>query len=99
MRSGEQVGHFGADLGAALAELRVQLPDDLVLARSSDQPRQVKENIDLFMEALWEAVVLVVIVALVGFREWRSAGWGMNHEPSATGPYAAITAGGMRNPR
>jgi multidrug efflux pump subunit AcrB len=33
----------------------------------------VKENIDLFMDALYEAIALVVIVALIGFWEWRSA--------------------------
>ena len=49
------------------------LPADLIVARTSDQPLQVKENIDLFMEALLEAVALVVLIALVGFWEWRSA--------------------------
>ena len=34
---------------------------------------QVKENIDLFMDALYEAIALVVIVSLIGFWEWRSA--------------------------
>ena len=34
---------------------------------------QVKENIDLFMDALYEAIFLVVIVSLIGFWEWRSA--------------------------
>src|SRR5262249_40281274 len=38
-----------------------------------DQPRQVEENIDLFMDALYEAIALVVLVSLVGFWEWRSA--------------------------
>src|SRR5262249_25866064 len=40
---------------------------------TSDQPLQVKENLDLFMGALYEAILLVVIVSLVGFWEWRSA--------------------------
>ena len=31
------------------------------------------ENIELFMTALYEAVVLVVLVAFLGFWEWRSA--------------------------
>ena len=44
-----------------------------MLARTSDQPRQVEENIDLFMGSLYEAVVLVVLVSLIGFWEWRSA--------------------------
>jgi len=73
MRSREQIADFGRAVDGALAGLRSQLPADLVLARTSDQPRQVKENIDLFMDALYEAVILVVLVALVGFWEWRSA--------------------------
>ena len=73
MRSREQIADFGRAVDAALAGLRPQLPPDLVLARTSDQPRQVKENIALFMDALYEAIILVVLVALVGFWEWRSA--------------------------
>jgi multidrug efflux pump subunit AcrB len=43
------------------------------MARTSDQPLQVKENINLFMNSLYEAVILVVTVSLIGFWEWRSA--------------------------
>ncbi|HMX29438.1 MAG TPA: efflux RND transporter permease subunit, partial [Blastocatellia bacterium] len=49
------------------------LPEDLALARTSDQPLQVKENVSLFMSSLYEAVALVVLVSLIGFWEWRSA--------------------------
>ena len=56
-----------------LAAVRRYLPDDLVIVRTSDQPLQVKENIDLFMDALYEAIFLVVFVSLIGFWEWRSA--------------------------
>jgi multidrug efflux pump subunit AcrB len=73
MRPQEQIAEFGRGIDAALSRLRAQLPPDLIVARTSDQPRQVRENIDLFMNALWEAIVLVVLVALVGFWEWRSA--------------------------
>ncbi len=73
MRHGEQVGVFGEEVNAALDELRGRLPDDLILAQTSDEPRQVEESIDLFMTALYEAIILVVIVAWIGFREWRSA--------------------------
>ncbi len=55
------------------AEVKRYLPDDLVIVRTSDQPLQVKENIDLFMDALYEAIGLVVLVSLIGFWEWRSA--------------------------
>lgn len=73
MRSGMQIGAFGKAVDAALAETKQLLPEDLVVARTSDQPRQVEENVDLFMSSLYEAVALVVFVALVGFFEWRSA--------------------------
>ena len=73
MRSGEQIQKFGAGVNAKLAQLRGFLPPDLIIAHTSDQPLQVKENIDLFMEALYEAIGLVVLIALIGFWEWRSA--------------------------
>src|SRR5580693_7267563 len=73
MRSGEQIQKFGAAVQEKMKQVRAALPSDLVIARTSDQPLQVKENIDLFMEALYEAIALVVLVALVGFWEWRSA--------------------------
>ena len=73
MRSGEQVQKFGASVDQKLEQVRVALPPDLIIARTSDQPLQVKENIDLFMEALYEAILLVVLIALIGFWEWRSA--------------------------
>ena len=42
--------------------MKQYLPDDLVIARTSDQPLQVEENLSLFMDALYEAIVLVVLV-------------------------------------
>jgi multidrug efflux pump subunit AcrB len=73
MRAGQKIGDFGTAVDAELGELRKLLPADLVLARTSDQPRQVDENIELFMGSLYEAVALVVLVSLIGFWEWRSA--------------------------
>ncbi|PWT83994.1 MAG: AcrB/AcrD/AcrF family protein, partial [Blastocatellia bacterium] len=73
MRTGEKIADFGRAVDAKLADVRSQLPEDLIFARTSDQPRQVTENIDLFMGSLYEAVALVVLVSLVGFWEWRSA--------------------------
>ena len=73
MRAGEQIGVFGQAVDGNLAELRKRLPADLVMARTSDQPVQVTENVHLFMNSLWEAIVLVVLVSLIGFWEWRSA--------------------------
>lgn len=73
MRDGQQIAEFGKSVDDKLAAVRNYLPDDLVIARTSDQPLQVKENIDLFMGALYEAILLVVVVSLIGFWEWRSA--------------------------
>ena len=73
MRPGHQIGTFGKAVDSALGALSSRLPEDLIYARTSDQPRQVRENIDLFMTALYEAIILVVIIALLGFWEWRSA--------------------------
>src|SRR5262245_63224463 len=73
MRSAQQIAVFGKDVDAALDRVKKELPEDLIMARTSDQPRQVTEQIDLFMSSLYEAVILVVLVSLVGFWEWRSA--------------------------
>jgi multidrug efflux pump subunit AcrB len=73
MRAGQKIGDFATQVDAKLHELGALLPQDLILARTSDQPRQVEENIHLFMGSLWEAVALVVLVSLIGFWEWRSA--------------------------
>ena len=73
MRTGEQIGKFGDEVDAALANVRRQLPPDLIISRTSDQPKQVNELVSLLMESLYEAIGLVVIVALVGFWDWRAA--------------------------
>ncbi len=73
MRSGEQIAEFGKQVDLTLDGLKAQLPQDLIYARTSDQPLQVEESIHLFMTSLYEAIILVVIIALIGFWEWRSA--------------------------
>jgi multidrug efflux pump subunit AcrB len=73
MRGSEQIANFAAHVEEKLAETKRLLPADLIIAHTSDQPRQVKENVDLFMDALYEAIALVVVVSLIGFWEWRSA--------------------------
>jgi len=73
MRSGEQIKAFGTAVDEKLKQLQGLFPRDLIIARTSDQPLQVQENISLFMRALVEAILLVVLISLVGFWEWRSA--------------------------
>ena len=73
MRAGEQIAAFGKNVDEKLASVRRLLPADLIVSRTSDQPRQVEENIELFMTALYEAIALVVFVSAIGFWDWRSA--------------------------
>jgi len=73
MRANEQIGKFGDAVDEALGGVKKLLPPDLILARTSDQPLQVTESVELFMDSLYEAIILVVLVALIGFWEWRSA--------------------------
>ncbi len=73
MREGRQIADFARDVDAAMAQLKGRLPADLIVERTSDQPLQVEEIVSLFMRALVEAVVLVVLLSLIGFWEWRSA--------------------------
>ncbi len=73
MRTGDQIGKFGAAVDEALKGVRRQLPPDLIVARTSDQPKQVNEQVSLLMSSLFEAIALVVVVALVGFWDWRAS--------------------------
>ncbi len=73
MRAGDQINTFSQAVNQRLDEIKRTLPADLVYARTSDQPLQVKENVDLFMTSLFEAVLLVILISLIGFWEWRSA--------------------------
>jgi len=73
MREHQQIGEFGNEMDQALAELTPLLPADLIIAKVSDQKTQTDDNLRLFIKALIEAVILVVFVGWIGFREWRSA--------------------------
>jgi multidrug efflux pump len=73
MRDQRQIAVFGQSVDEKLAQINKILPRDLIIAHTSDQPLQVKENIHLFLRALYEAILLVVIVSLIGFWEWRLA--------------------------
>src|SRR5438477_2645789 len=73
MRDQRQIATLGQSVDRKLAQLKKILPPDLIVAHTSDQPLQVKENIHLFLRALYEAIILVVVVSLIGFWEWRLA--------------------------
>ena len=69
---GTQIDGFARDVETALDSLKGVLPDDLQIERTHDEPTEVREKIRQFDQNLIEAVVIVVIVALL-FMEWRSA--------------------------
>ena len=69
---GVQISRFGHDIDQALLSLRDMLPDDLRVERTSDEPAIVREKIHDFDRNLIEAVVIVILVALL-FMEWRLA--------------------------
>lgn len=73
MRPGEKIGQFGKAVDQVLEGVRKQLPTELILERTSDQPAQVSENIHLFIKSLLEAVLLVVLISWIGFWDWRTA--------------------------
>src|SRR5712672_771001 len=73
MRDQKQIAKFGESIDAKLAQLHRILPADLITVHTSDQPLQVKENLNLFLRALNEAIILVLIVSLIGFWEGRLA--------------------------
>ena len=69
---GTNIADYDRDLNAAIAELKQQLPPDLRLERTSNEPEEVRNKIASFDRNLIEAIVIVVLVSLV-FMEWRSA--------------------------
>lgn len=73
MRPGLNINKFGDEVDAALTEIKKDIPDDLLIVKTSDQPQQVRESVGLFNKCLEEAVELVVLVSWIGFWEWRSA--------------------------
>ena len=73
MGAGQKIDDFSREVNATLTNLQARLPKDLIIARTSDQPLQVEEKIELFMTSLYEAIGLVILVSLIGFWEWRSA--------------------------
>ena len=56
-----QVDLFGRHVNQKLDSVKRYLPDDLIMVHTSDQPVQVNEQIDLFMDALYEAIGLASI--------------------------------------
>ncbi len=69
---GSHIRDFARQVDAALAELEGVLPDDLRIDRTADEPAEVRHKLAEFNHCLIEAVVIVVVIAVL-LMEWRSA--------------------------
>ena len=73
MKGGSNVVEMGEAVLARLAELREgRLPPDLEFAVLNDLPRQVDNLVANFVENLWQAILVVLVVALL-MMGWRPA--------------------------
>ncbi|WP_321801111.1 efflux RND transporter permease subunit [Caballeronia sp. J97] len=65
MQPGEDVVRLGKSLDQEMIRLRAQLPAGLKLTEVSSMPNAVSHSVDDFLEAVAEAVFIVLIVSLV----------------------------------
>ncbi len=66
-------GPFRQAVEAVLTTSAAGLPAGVTVRAVTDEAREVRGALALFSSSLLEAVALVVAVALIGFRGWRSA--------------------------
>jgi multidrug efflux pump subunit AcrB len=71
-RSGVQAVKVGEALDELVARLGGELPADLIIAKTSDQPELVDHKISEFTRSLAEAIAIVIAISLL-FMERRSA--------------------------
>ena len=76
MRKGGDVLALGRNVERAMTEITADLPVGIEPTLVADQPVTVEHAVDDFMEALWEAVAIVLAVSLVSPRPARRCGGG-----------------------
>ncbi len=65
MRGGENIQKFGEELDALMQGIAADLPIGIEMAKFADQPHVVKEAVGHFIQALAEAVGIVLIVSFI----------------------------------
>jgi multidrug efflux pump subunit AcrB len=65
MRAGGDVLALGQNIEQAMSEIRADLPIGIEPHLAADQPKVVKAAVDDFMEALWEAIGIVLAVSFI----------------------------------
>ena len=72
MKVGNIIGDFNHAVREVAEKLRQRLPEGMEIQTLSDQPSAVKERLDHFIRCFVEAVIIVILVALL-LMDWRSA--------------------------
>lgn len=72
MRDGAHIGKFADEVKTLARTFQSRQPDGVGLTIISNQPASVDERVALFLHSFIEAVVIVVLVALL-LMDWRSA--------------------------
>ncbi len=72
MKPDKIIGQFNDEVQKVAANLSQRLPEGMKIATLSDQPGAVKHRLHHFIRSFIEAVVIVILVALL-LMEWRSA--------------------------
>jgi multidrug efflux pump subunit AcrB len=65
MRTGGDILALGRDVEKAMQEIIAELPVGIEAHLVADQPVTVEHAVDEFMEALWEAIAIVLAVSLI----------------------------------
>ncbi|MEA2793495.1 MAG: multidrug efflux pump, partial [Bradyrhizobium sp.] len=65
MRAGGDVLALGQNIERTMSEIRADLPIGIEPHLAADQPKVVKAAVDDFMEALWEAIGIVLAVSFI----------------------------------
>jgi len=65
MRAGGDVLALGQNVEQVMSEIRADLPIGIEPHLAADQPKVVKAAVDDFMEALWEAIAIVLAVSFI----------------------------------
>lgn len=72
MKEGNIIGDFNRAVRNVTRDLQKRLPDGVQILALSDQPEAVHQRIAHFLRCFFEAVIIVVLVALF-LMDWRSA--------------------------
>jgi multidrug efflux pump subunit AcrB len=72
MKSGRIIREFASEVDAMVRQVESRFPEGIRVTRLSDQPGAVSQRVGHFLRCFGEAVLIVILVALL-LMEWRSA--------------------------